>query len=50
MAGESASLNRSVEEQRMKSPIHLDEEDEGLGLGSEDFPGLPKQGEKQKKP
>src|ERR1043165_8210218 len=48
VAGESASLNRSVEEQQMTGPIHLDEEDEGLGLGAEDFPGSPEQGEKQK--
>ena len=37
VAGESESLNKSVEEQRTKSPVALDETDEGLGLGSEDF-------------
>src|ERR1043165_3059407 len=50
VAGESESLNKSVEEQRTKSPIALDETDEGLGLGSEDFVGSPKSGEKQKRP
>src|ERR1043165_4023213 len=50
VAGESESLNKSLEEQRTISPIALDDIDEGLGLGYEDFGGSPKTGEKQKKP
>src|ERR1043165_2263484 len=50
VAGESESLNKSLEEQRLKSPIAFNDIDEGLGLGSEDFGGSPKTGEKQKKP